>query len=381
METLFKLADASRPFVAIFGGDERVHAFEDENDDARLDIRSYCAHDTNAVRLATAIRQGSFSHVILLTRWQGHAQYNSIKAAVENSPTGCKLILWPRGLGALEKALPKLVGLEDGEEEEVEEEPEPPPPSVHILARNHGVTVACYQERHTDCAYHGREHEKLKCGCACHPRLEVQEPTPPPPAPPEVVTEPPTPPPPELATNASDASFNCSQERVLEVLGLDPTHEWTGYDVAAMMDAKTPQQRSRVHGTITRLIELGEIEVVYAGTPNSRADPRRVRLMSAAQPEEETKTTMETTPTTPAEPATPPPPSPYAASPTKYGPLRHTAEAVYVVVDREGFYLERADGNIFWPKQEALALLSENEGATMHKLQPAKVKAVYVEVE
>lgn len=274
--------------VAVYGGDERVHGLEGTYEGG-IEVTTYSSNKPAQLDgLSVSLRQHAYDALILLTKWHGHADYQTVKAACVAG--GVRLIYWNHGLGKLEDELPALVrgdtpATNDNAEAPDEEDEELP---VHVQARNQGMTVACFQTRHTDCVYAGKEAESLKCGCDCHPRVEVVEPTPP-----AQVTVQPEPDPEVLPT---EKPFVCTMEDVVDALNLEPTKNWRVSEVGDLLGAKTKIQHSRVHTLINRLIISGQVEIAHQGTA-SKTNPRLVRLV----PEKKETPPMLPMPTTPSQ--------------------------------------------------------------------------------
>lgn len=317
--------------VAIFGGDNRVHALDSDDTSYGRDIHvtTYCSSEAEASQLAASLKMGSFTHVILLTRWMGHTNYKAVKAAAnQNNVT---VIAWQKGLGTLKEHLPALIrGEEDGDEDDGETTEVPEEPPVQVKARDAGVSVACFESRHDDCPFKGAA--IVRCGCSCHPRAEVpEEPVVVEEAPYTITDEqlletinggasmmliierlrafkssqrkvirerledlvsqgklqladnryavppPPSPAPPEPAPEAEEKKLSITLESVLDVIALEPERQWMVAEISDLIGAASSGHRARVHTVVSRLVELGKLVITNKGN-GTRENPMRVRL-------------------------------------------------------------------------------------------------------
>ncbi len=84
----------NRPAIAIVGGDGRDHAM-----DIAAEIRSYpSSHNSGngSIRDANAaIKAGKIQFVLLLVRWLGHSEYQSVVKACKAAQVRCRNV--PRG--------------------------------------------------------------------------------------------------------------------------------------------------------------------------------------------------------------------------------------------------------------------------------------------
>jgi hypothetical protein len=249
--------------VAIFGGDGAAQALAGDYE-SRIAVHVYDGTDHEMARLIVALKAGSFTHVIVLSRWLGHSKSRAVAAAAKR--VGVRFIIWPRGLGSLRDEIPRLV-VDDSEKPSPGEAVDCPASaandaegaaSVQRLARDAGVTVACFQERHEGCGYRGKS--KIKCGCACHAGAVVES----------------------LPTvEARAAAFRVSEERVLEVLELEPTRRWLVSDISLLLDASTDENRKAVDEQIASLLLAGTVVLGEATDPLTT--PRSIMLAARAQ--------------------------------------------------------------------------------------------------
>lgn len=244
--------------VAIFGGDSRVHGLAGRYGDNF--VSTYESSEKDAGRLATSLRQGTFQCLVLLTRWMGHANYTKLKNAA--GAASARVVHWSKALGALEDTLPSL--LESTErtsddyaaEEEIRNKArnvELPP--VQIRARDAGMTVACYEERHGDCVYAGKA--EVKCGCACHPitteeQLRIAE------------------------EERADAEFTLTFDDVLQAMETIDKSECRVSDIAELIKAATPHQHGVVRERVNEMIAAGLL---------AHAEDNHVKLMPKEKPQ------------------------------------------------------------------------------------------------
>lgn len=238
--------------VAVFGGDNRVHTLEGVYQSPEpgawgdIDVTGYPSSEADARRLAASLRQGSFTHVVLLTRWMGHANYRTVKEAAESHPDVC-VIHWPSGLGTLEDS---IVGLVTGQIEggAVEAPTAAAAPvtevivPVQIRARDAGLTVACYEDRHDDCVY--KDKTVVKCGCSCHP-VSTEE---------QLRRDA------EVARLAAIAAFECKPESVVEAMLIDPNRtSWRISEIADLLLADNKEKREKVRNCIAEMVQSGQL--------------------------------------------------------------------------------------------------------------------------
>lgn len=236
--------------VAIFGGDDRLYSLEhrynggDKKTWEGIEVSAYPSSESNARSLGTALRKGSYAHVVVLTRWMGHVNYTSIREAAKAG--GARLWHWERGLGLLEDKLVDLVqgkfgdnstGAPTGAEEDAPEER-----PIHLQARDAGLTVACFQERHDECAYKGKT--VVRCGCSCHPvspeeqaRREEAE---------RIARE--------------NEEFSPSADDVVTAMNIDPSHaDWRISEIADLLLANTKEKRDKVQNLIALMVQHNEL--------------------------------------------------------------------------------------------------------------------------
>lgn len=222
--------------VAIFGGDSRVHALEgswvNEDFPEEIDVTTFVSNEGSTARLVAALRAGGCTHVIMLTRWMGHSNYKTIKQAAESN--NVKILHWQHGLGKLEDELVNIiVGKTETDPETPEPEEAETAPPVQLLARNAGLTVACFQARHAECVY--KDKPTVRCGCACHPKVELPiEPAPPPP-------------------------FECTRDQVFEVMRLDNRESWRVSEIAELLMAKESAHFKVVRSMVKDLVQEGAL--------------------------------------------------------------------------------------------------------------------------
>ena len=258
--------------VAVFGGDARVLDLEGMlPGDIRVD--GYLSRDSDAERLAASIKAGGVTHVVFLVRWLGHASYRYITSL--SKAAGIRVIVWKHGLGRLEQELPGLVAdgsaLPDEDCDALigigEAEPEV---STQRRARDAGMTVACFQLQHDDCAYRGKR--KIKCGCECHAHdvVDADE---------------------SKVASAPPAPFSATCERVLEVLGLDPSKTWMVTEIAVLLDAKEEEHHEAIRHCVASLIDAGDL--VALGT--IRVIPSSVSAVRLPAPQIDRQATYDLT--------------------------------------------------------------------------------------
>jgi hypothetical protein len=252
--------------VAIFGGDGAAQALEGDYE-PRIVVQVYDGTDSEMARLISSLKAGSFTHVIVLSRWLGHSKSRAVSTVAKR--VGARFIIWPAGVGRLKEEIPRLV-VDDCEKPSPGEEVDGAAPasngaeatiSVHRQARDAGLTVACFQERHDDCGYRGKL--KIKCGCGCHTGAVVES----------------------LAPVEAPvvSAFTVSEERVLEVLELEPSRRWLVSDVSLLLDASSDEHRKAVAEEIASLLSAGK--VVPGEATDTNTTPRSIMLAARAQAE------------------------------------------------------------------------------------------------
>ncbi|HJU24245.1 MAG TPA: hypothetical protein VJ891_17205 [Casimicrobiaceae bacterium] len=321
--------------VIVFGGDERVYDLQGLYSDD-IHVETYCSWDTEKV--VASIRSGSITHVILLVRWMGHPSYKQITSVAKN--VNVKLICWKHGLGKLAQELASLINEQTTEslpEEEAEAlvgkgaaDPGEDENAIAIQrrARDAGVTVACFQSRHEDCAYKGKQ--KIKCGCDCHSAEATPD------APAEVAEEVPA------VVEPRPFIVNC--DRILDVLQLDPSKRWHVSEIATILDAKDDEQIAAVESHVVSLIECGDL--ILCGLDRLALQNQKITLASNAVPQ-----------------------TPRIMKPA-------SKESTYIVVSATGTVLVETD-----QQEVALQKMSESPGSRLFREIRTRLKVEIVEDE